>query len=187
MIMKKQILLLASIVFLSASSLQAQHRGGKAKHHHKSKFHNGVAQGHDFYRGQPKVMHHPPGHATYVRRDRGAYFYYRGVFYQSRGPGFVEVRPPIGFRVAILPPERTVIRIQHRRYFYFGGIFYQRLAVGGYVVVEAPVGAIVDRIPSCCEEMSMGRDMYYRMNNTYYRRIASRQYPNGFGFEVVAL
>jgi hypothetical protein len=71
----------------------------------------------------------------------------------------------------------TEVVVGSDRYYYDGGVFYRQNA-GNYVVVEAPVGAVVYSVPSGYERVEMNGESYYRYGNVYYR-------PAGRGYEVV--
>lgn len=63
------------------------------------------------------------------------------------------------------------------RYYYDEGIFYTGTP-DHYVVVEAPVGVIVYRVPSGYERVVIDGDVYYTYRDVYYRHVRR-------GYEVV--
>jgi len=63
------------------------------------------------------------------------------------------------------------------RYYYNQGVYYTG-APGNYVVVQAPIGAIVYSAPPDFEQVNIDGVVYYRSRNVYYR-------PEGRGFRVV--
>ncbi len=65
------------------------------------------------------------------------------------------------------------------RYYYNEGIFYTG-DPGHYVVVEAPVGAIVYSVPPSYERVEIDGVLYFRYQDVYYR-------PAGHGYEVVRI
>jgi hypothetical protein len=71
----------------------------------------------------------------------------------------------------------TEVAVGGDRYFYNEGVFYTG-APGNYVVVQAPVGAIVYTAPADFEQVNVDGVVYYRSHNIYYR-------PEGRGYRVV--
>ena len=51
---------------------------------------------------------------------------------------------------------------------YAGGVYYQPVPAGGYVVVGAPVGAVVATIPPGAVDVNLGTTSYYYLNGAYY-------------------
>ncbi len=77
-------------------------------------------------------------------------------------------------------PERYAeVVVGGGRYYYNEGIFYTG-DPGHYVVVEAPVGAIVYSVPPSYERVEIDGVLYYRYQDVYYR-------PAGHGYEVVRM
>ena len=73
----------------------------------------------------------------------------------------------------------TEVVVGSDRYYYDGGVFY-RGNPGNYVVVQAPVGAVVYSVPSGYERVEIEGVSYVRYGNVYYR-------PAGRGYEVVQI
>ncbi len=65
------------------------------------------------------------------------------------------------------------------RYYYNEGVFYTG-DPGHYIVVEAPVGAIVYSAPPSYERVEIDGVLYFRYRDVYYR-------PAGRGYEVVRI
>jgi len=97
---------------------------------------------HDFDRD------HDHGH------DRDGRWFYTGHYF------------PVGHELRELP--RDVFRLTHcgLEYFYFEGLFY-RFRDDRYIVVEAPVGAVVAAIPTCQPVIIDGLAYYMINGNTY--------------------
>lgn len=74
--------------------------------------------------------------------------------------------------VTRLPPRHRSVWVGRSRYFYDGGHFYRK-GPGGYIVVSAPVGAIVLGIPVGSRAVIVGGLTYYVYGSVYYRRIGS--------------
>ena len=71
----------------------------------------------------------------------------------------------------------TEVVVGNSRYYYDQGVFYTG-DPGHYVVIEAPVGAVVYNVPSNYERVEIDGAHYFRHGNVYYR-------PSGRGYEVV--
>ena len=68
-------------------------------------------------------------------------------------------------------------------YFYYYGIYYVSSQVGGYEVVEAPLGARIDALPDGYEIFELDSKVYYRLDDNYYKAVVE---PNGnVVYEVV--
>lgn len=55
-----------------------------------------------------------------------------------------------------------------QNYYYQDGVFYT-LANGEYCVIEAPIGALVDEIPEDYDEIVLGNQTYYQVEDTLYK------------------
>lgn len=89
--------------------------------------------------------------------------------------GKVVVPPPAprpGAVVVGLPVGYITVLVGGARYFYYGGVFYRKRP-HGYVVVRAPVGAVVVALP-------VGFETYYYYGGVYYQKVPS-------GYVVVEL
>lgn len=76
------------------------------------------------------------------------------------GKGF---RAPVGYRTVL---------VGRKRYFYHGGVFYRK-ARRGFVVVKAPVGAVVATLPVGFVTLSIGGLPFYCYEGVYYRKVPS--------------
>ena len=79
-----------------------------------------------------------------------------------------------GYRVNPLPYRHSRIFVNADEYYYFDGFFY-RPSLGGYVIVEAPIGAIVAALPRLHHIFHWHGEHYYVVSNTFYRR-----HPRGY-------
>lgn len=79
----------------------------------------------------------PPGHRKVVV-NRSHYRYHEGVFYKSRGPRWVIVRPPVGAVVAGLTAAAELVSVARNRYYLCEGTYYKKIP-GGYRVVDVMV------------------------------------------------
>jgi hypothetical protein len=66
-----------------------------------------------------------------------------------------------------LPTPYIRIYVGGLPYFYASGTFYRPYG-SGYIVVSAPVGAVVTTLPTGYIAFSMGLNTYYFVNDTYY-------------------
>jgi hypothetical protein len=89
-----------------------------------------------------------------------------------------------GYRTNPLPYGHTRIFVNNAEYFFSNGYFY-RPSHTGYVIVEAPIGAIVLALPRLHQFVQWHDQPYYIVGDTYYHR-HPRGYivvPNpGFGY-----
>jgi hypothetical protein len=88
-----------------------------------------------------------------------------------------ERHPYHGRRVHLPDIFTQVIEVGHRKLYYYKGTFYKKRR-GGYVVVHAPIGARVRRLPVGAKRVYMNGRRYYYYNGACYRR-------RGLRYEVV--
>lgn len=74
---------------------------------------------------------------------------------------------PIGFMAATLARDAFIFSLANRRYYYDEGVYYQPVA-GGYIVVSAPIGAVVSSLPDGYETVQVGDDYFYYFGGTFY-------------------
>jgi len=72
-----------------------------------------------------------------------------------------------GKRVRVLPTRYYRTYVDQRPYYYYQGVFYEPNPYG-YIVVGAPIGARVDRLPYGYASFGLGSRRYYHVNSTYY-------------------
>ena len=82
--------------------------------------------------------------------------------------------PAIGYSLAVLPTGNVVVNFRSGRFFFHSGVWYQAVP-GGYVVVRAPVGAVIPVLPPAYTTVYLGNVPYYYANDVYY--VAA---PGGF-------
>ena len=80
----------------------------------------------------------------------------------------------IGHHVSVLPHLHTRLFVGGLPFFYFSGIFYERSG-SNYIVVNAPIGAVVTTLPTGFIGFSSGPSTYYYVNDTYYNWNEPRQ------------
>lgn len=68
-----------------------------------------------------------------------------------------------------LPHEHRRVFVSKVPYYYYDGLFY-REGITGYVLVNAPVGALVPVLPPSCEMIVINGTTYYTYDNVYYVR-----------------
>lgn len=83
-----------------------------------------------------------------------------------------------GHAVSRLPAGHRTVWVGGVRYFYYGGVFY-RPAPTGFVVVAAPIGAVVVSVPPGYTSVWIGGVQYFLYNDVYYRKVPT-------GYVVVA-
>jgi hypothetical protein len=92
--------------------------------------------------------------------SRGGYFYNRG-FYRS------SYYPRLGFSLGFLPYGYYPFYWGDAQFYYSGGYFYQQND-DQYTVVEPPIGAAVNSLPSNAKPITINGQQYYELNGVYY-------------------
>jgi hypothetical protein len=92
--------------------------------------------------------------------NRGGYYYNRG-FYRS------SYYPRLGFSLGILPYGYYPFWWGDAQFYYSGGYFYQ-YNNDQYTVVEPPIGAAVNTLPSNAQAITINGQQYYESNGVYY-------------------
>jgi len=80
----------------------------------------------------------------------------------------VPVAPRHGTVFVDLPAGHRTVYVGRSRYFYRSGVFY-RPGPSGYVVVRAPIGAVIGAPPAGCRTVVVGGATYYDYNGDYYQ------------------
>ncbi|PKM11927.1 MAG: hypothetical protein CVV13_07065 [Gammaproteobacteria bacterium HGW-Gammaproteobacteria-3] len=88
--------------------------------------------------------------------------------HQAPAPVYQHYYQP-GHRVYPLPYGYSRILIDAAEYFFYDGYFYQPSRTG-YVIVEAPLGAIVAALPALHHNVYWHGRPYYIVGNTFYRK-----------------
>lgn len=79
-----------------------------------------------------------------------------------------------GYVVKPLPRGYSRVIVNAAEYFHFDGFFY-RPSRQGYVVVDAPIGAVIASLPRVSRIDRWRGQPYYIVGNTFYRR-----HPHGY-------
>ena len=80
--------------------------------------------------------------------------------------------PRPGYVRSELPKGYWTLRHGRSQYYYHHGTFYRR-GPSGYIVVKAPIGAIVFGIPLGYHRFFIGGSLYFTYGGVYYRRAPS--------------
>ena len=80
----------------------------------------------------------------------------------------------VGTAVDILPSGFVTVRVGTGRYFYHRGVFYQPYR-GGFLVVTAPLGAVIPRPPGGHVMILVENDPF-----AYYRGVFYQPVPAGY-------
>jgi uncharacterized protein YgiM (DUF1202 family) len=78
------------------------------------------------------------------------------------------VAPRYGEVFVNLPAGHRTVYVGRSRYFYRSGVFYKH-GPSGYVVVRAPIGAVIAAPPAGCRTVVVGGATYYDYNGDYYQ------------------
>lgn len=150
----------------------AMARGGRGGNNNR--YGNG---GYNFHvrRGDIHNYHRAP-----YRYGGWRYYSYRPYFYHPYRPYYWGPQwHPWGFFTAALATTAIILTVENQPYRYDNGMYY-RPSNGGYVVVAAPVGAIIPVLPANAQVVQINgaptNDYYY--GGTYYER-------SGSGYAVV--
>lgn len=109
---------------------------------------------------------------TKVLTHRNVNYHYRnGVYYRPTNGTYLVVNPPLGVRITSLPANLPYLRRGNNRYYLYQGVYYLPVGNDVYEVVDAPVGAIIDRLPDDYETVELDGKVYYRLNETYYKAV----------------
>ena len=109
--------------------------------------------------------HHRPNYRLYKRHK---YIYYWTPWYNTwfLAPIYWPYHR-IGFTLEILPSPYIRIVVGGLPYYYASGTFYRPYR-SGYIVVAAPIGAVVTTLPPGYIAFSVGLSTYYFANDAYY-------------------
>jgi len=183
----KKILVYAGIIFFifSASEIQAEKRVVQKKSR-KSAYHNKTPLSKVKFNQNTRHINsfRVLPHTSITLKHRGVRFHYNeGKYYRHYGGNYINVSPPIGIRISVLPKGYMTFVIDNRAYHYIDGIYYtQRNSGRVYEVVEAPIGAIVHHLPISAEQIQIDNKSFFECNLTIYSRINSSQ---GDAYKVV--
>lgn len=122
--------------------------------------------------GPGPIVRHLPGPFTRLRVHGKIYYYCLGTFYRRHVEGYEVVTPPTGTVVRSLPAGVETIELGERTLYYFDGVFYEEgPRRGTYVVVPAPLGAVVSRLPEDAVETRIEGQLYLVARGVYYLTI----------------
>ncbi len=73
--------------------------------------------------------------------------------------------------MATVATTAIIVSINNQNYYYDEGVYYEPKDDGeGYVVVEAPVGATVSKLPKEAEKITVEGETFYYFGGTYYQK-----------------
>ena len=109
--------------------------------------------------------HYQPKYRLYKRHR---YTYYRSPWYNTRyvTPIHHHYHAP-GYKIYTLPANYVRVVVGGYPYYYFEGVYYKPYS-SGYVVVSAPIGALVAALPIGFIAFNLAPYTYYYVNDTYY-------------------
>ncbi|MES2807256.1 MAG: DUF6515 family protein [Bacteroidota bacterium] len=118
-----------------------------------------------FYRGG---RYYPNGY-NYGRNYAYRYspWYNTGGYYYNRGFYGSLYYPRLGFSLGVLPFGYYPFYWGSSRYFYSDGFFYQQ-DNNQYTIVEPPLGAAINALPSNASAITINGQQYYQANGVYY-------------------
>lgn len=174
---KKLLLILGTVFFiLSAVDTQAQKRV-HVKKSRKSAYHSKTSKSRLNYNRNTRKINRLKKlpHSSISLKHRGVKFhYYGGKYYRHFAGNYINVTPPLGIHIRILPTNYMTFVIARRAYYYVDGIYYTKHNSGRYYeVVEAPIGAIVNQLPMSAERIKIDNKLFFECNLNIYSRIRS--------------
>ncbi|MBO7445549.1 MAG: hypothetical protein J6T86_03990 [Bacteroidales bacterium] len=114
------------------------------------------------------------------------YYFYNSIFCRYINGRYIICRPPIGAVIAysIFNTWRPIIVVyKNVSYYYDDGTFYRRHSNKiDYEVVAPPIGARVAELPSTYEEIVLDGNLYFKVDNVYYKEVIVSGY---LWYEVV--
>lgn len=125
-----------------------------------------------------------PRHIRPVYYHGTPYYFYNSLFCRYINGYYVICRPPIGAVIAysIFNTWKPVIVIHKNvTYYYDDGTFYVPRK-NDYEVVAPPIGARVAELPSTYEEIVLEGNVYFKVDNVYYKEVVVSGY---LWYEVV--
>ncbi len=123
----------------------------------------GFSRGGRYYPGYGRSYSYGGSYRYSPWAHRGGYYYNRG-FYSSA------YYPRLGFSIGILPYGYYPFYWGNDRFYYSGGYFYQ-YDNNQYTVVEPPIGAAVNSLPSNAQAITINGQQFYEANGVYYTPI----------------
>lgn len=106
-----------------------------------------------------------------IKHHTGDYYYRDGIYYRYHNNQYVIHRPYVGFRVSTIP-EYRIVKVRGVSYYYYYGTFYSFSApTREYIVVNPPVGAIVESIPEGYEKIDIDGNTYYIVGGVQYKAV----------------
>ena len=94
----------------------------------------------------------------------------RGFYFRNRGYYATYYTPQIGFRLGVLPIGYYPFYWGQDQYFYSDGLYYTQQD-NNYTVVEPPIGATINKLPSKAQAIAINGMQYYELNGVYYQPI----------------
>ena len=75
-------------------------------------------------------------------------------------------------RAAVIaaPVTYQVVKVGRKTFYYHDGHYYRRKG-RSYVVVAAPIGAVIPALPARVAVVGQGRQRYYHARGVYYRKV----------------
>jgi hypothetical protein len=93
------------------------------------------------------------------------------------------VAPPIGFRIGALPIGFVSFTLANAAYYYYAGTYYQHYD-NEYVVVQPPLGALVQSIPEGGQQVVIDGDTFYIVDGVQYQAVL---YNGSIWYKVIKI
>ena len=92
--------------------------------------------------------------------------WYRKVLHEGE-EGYVLCGAPVGHHADSLADGAETVKVDNKTYYYADWSFWEKASGGGYVVVDAPVGAEVSTLPDEATKHTEGEVVLYQFDNLY--------------------
>ena len=89
-------------------------------------------------------------------------------YYRPR-TSYIPYGPSFGFRLNVLPFGYSSFYQGSNPYYYNEGVYYRPYNGGGYQVVEPPLNATVNKLPSSAKATVIDGQKYYQIGGTFYQ------------------
>lgn len=181
----KYLLILSGIVFFifSVSEIQAKKRS-QFKKSRKSVYHSKSSRAKNKHKTRHINGFNTLPKTSIALKHRGMKFHYHGgKYFRHYAGNYINVQAPLGIRIKVLPRGYVTFFIGRKAYYYSDGVYYKQGNSGrNYEVIEAPIGAIVQRLPLFAERIRINNQSYFECNLAIYSKIRSSY---GTAYKVV--
>lgn len=175
--MKPNILLLAIILLIT----ETFNLNGQDRNDHQKSCSKKVV----YVNENPKIgaIWELPSTSKKVVYNKINYYLYKGRYYRTLQGKHILVAPPKGLRINALPSGYDSLTLGLDSFYYYEGVYYaSSLELGGFEVINAPIGTTINKLPRDAEVVIYQGKIGYIYLGVLYREI---QKNHGDAYEVV--